>query len=346
MRQAVMTAPRRIEFREVPVPVPGRDQVRIRVRRIGICGSDLHVFHGKHPFVTYPVIQGHEFAGEVDAIGEGVTGVALGDKVTATPQEVCGACPPCRRGQSNVCERLKVRGFQAPGCAQEFFVTEADKLIPLPGSFSFEQGACVEPVAVAAHATLRAGPLDGQNVVVAGAGPIGNGIAQACRCRGAAVVLITDRSEDRLGVARQVGIQITCNITREPLSRAVKRAFGPDGFHVAFEAAGSEASLATLVEEIGKGGTVVAVGVHGTPPRVDMSAVCEHELDLRGSMMYCHEDWRQAVEWIASNRIVTEPLVSRHFPLTDYAEAYGFIEREGERCLKVMIDADTRREES
>jgi len=101
MRQAVMTAPREIEFRDVDVPVPGEGQVQIRVQRIGVCGSDIHVFHGKHPFVAYPLIQGHEYAGVIEAVGDGVDGVAVGDKVTATPQEVCGACSPCRRGQYN-----------------------------------------------------------------------------------------------------------------------------------------------------------------------------------------------------------------------------------------------------
>ena len=132
MRQAVMTSPGSIEFGNTDDPVARQGQVRIKVQRIGVCGSDIHVFHGKHPFVTYPLVQGHEFAGVIDAVGEGVEDITLGDKVTATPQEVCGKCGPCVKGQYNACEELKVRGFQAPGCAQDFFVTEADKIINLP----------------------------------------------------------------------------------------------------------------------------------------------------------------------------------------------------------------------
>jgi len=338
MRQAVMTAPREIEFRDVDVPVPGEGQVQIRVQRIGVCGSDIHVFHGKHPFVTYPLIQGHEYAGVIEAVGDGVDGVAVGDKVTATPQEVCGACSPCRRGQYNACEELKVRGFQGPGCAQDLFVTEAEKVVMLPDDFVPEQGAFVEPVAVAAHSTGRAGELAGKNVVVSGAGTIGNFVAQACRSRGAAKVLITDLSDFRLDVARQVGIPATCNVGKEPLAEAVKREFGPDGFDVAVEVAGAEASLSSLVAGIGKGGTVLIVGVYGEKPQVDMSVVCEHELAMMGSMMYRHEDWEQAVKWIASGDVRTEPLVSRHFPFEAYPEAYAFIEKEGERSMKVMID--------
>ena len=338
MRQAVMNAPGEIAFQDAQAPVPGKGQVRIRVQRIGVCGSDIHVFHGKHPFVTYPLIQGHEYAGVIESIGEDVDGVTVGDKVTATPQEVCGACAPCRRGQYNACEELKVRGFQAPGCAQDLFVTEADKIVMLPADFAPEQGAFVEPVAVAAHSTGRAGDLNGKNVVVAGAGTIGNFVAQACKCRGAAKVLITDISDFRLDVARQVGVGATCNVTGVPLGEAAAREFGSQGFDVAVEVSGAEASLSSLVAEIGKGGTLLIVGVYGEKPRVDMSVVCEHELAVMGSMMYRHEDWEQAVRWIASGEVKTESLVSKHFPFEQYAEAYAFIEAEGERSMKVMID--------
>jgi len=338
MRQAVMQAPGEIVLRDRDEPVPGKGQVRIRVQRIGVCGSDIHVFHGKHPFVTYPLIQGHEYAGEIESIGEGVQGIAVGDKVTATPQEVCGVCPPCRRGQYNACEELKVRGFQAPGCAQDLFVTEADKIVKLPADFAPEHGAFVEPVAVAAHSTGRAGEVVGRNVVVSGAGTIGNVVAQACKARGAAQVLIADISDFRLDVARQVGLEATCNVAKEPLAQAAKRVFGSDGFDLAVEVAGVEPSLASLVAEMGKGGTLLIVGVYGEKPRVDMSVVCEHELDLKGSMMYRHEDWEQAVKWIASGAVKTEPLVSKHFPFEQFAQAYEYIEHQGERSMKVMID--------
>lgn len=338
MRQAVMTAPGKIAFREADVPLPGENQVRIRVQRIGVCGSDIHVFHGKHPFVTYPLIQGHEYAGVIESVGPGVEGVSIGDKVTATPQEVCGSCSPCRRGQYNACESLKVRGFQAPGSAQDLFVTEVDKLVTLPADFTPDQGAFVEPVAVAAHSTARAGDLRGKNVVVAGAGTIGNVVAQGCLSRGAAKVLITDISDFRLDVAKQVGISATCNVSQEPLSKAAERVFGPDGYDVAMEVSGVEASLTSLVAGIGKGGTLLIVGVYGDKPQVDMSVICEHELTVMGSMMYRHEDWEQAVKWIASGDVKTEPLISKHFPFEQFQEAYAFIDKEYDRSLKVMID--------
>ncbi len=335
-----MSKPGKIEFDQAQVPVPAAGQVQIRVERIGVCGSDIHVFHGKHPFVSYPLIQGHEFAGVVEAVGDGVDGICVGDKVTATPQEVCGKCPPCRRGQYNACEVLKVRGFQAPGCAQDLFVTEADKIVKLPDVFLPEQGVFVEPVAVAAHSTGQIGDLKGKNVVVSGAGTIGNFVAQACKCRGAAKVLITDISDYRLDIAKKVGIDAVCNVKNESLADAVEKEFGADGFDVGVEVAGVESSLSSLVAEVGKGGTVLIVGVYEDVPKVDMSVVCEHELTMKGSMMYRHEDWDQAVEWIASGELKTAPLDSKHFSFEDYLSAYQFIKDEGDKVMKVMIDLD------
>jgi L-iditol 2-dehydrogenase/threonine 3-dehydrogenase len=289
--------------------------------------------------VSYPLVQGHEYVGVIDAVGEGVDDIRIGDKVTATPQEVCGVCPPCRRGQYNACEVLKVRGFQAPGCAQDYFVTEADKIIVLPADLVPEQGAFVEPVAVAVHSTGQAGgDLTGKNVVVSGAGTIGNLVAQAMKCRGAKKVLIADVSDYRLDVARQVGIDAVCNVKHEPLADAVKREFGDDGFDLGAEVAGVEASLSALVSAIGKGGTILSIGVFENPPAVDMSVVCEHELTVKGSMMYRHEDFEQAVKWIASGDVKVDPLVSCHFDFTEYPAAYAFIDAEGEKAMKVMID--------
>jgi 2-desacetyl-2-hydroxyethyl bacteriochlorophyllide A dehydrogenase len=338
MRQAVMTEPGKIEFRNVKAPVPGAGQVLLRIHRIGICGSDMHVYHGKHPFTPYPVVQGHEFSAVVDAVGPDVKNVRVGTKVTATPQEVCGKCRPCLQGRYNVCEKLKVRGFQAPGVGQDWFVTEADKLVPLPDRMSHDQGAFVEPVSVAVHSTGRAGDLGGRNVVVAGAGPIGNLAAQACRIRGAKRVLITDVSDYRLQVAREVGIDAVSNIREESLADAVARAFGGDGFDVAMDAAGVEASISGLISHIDKGGRIVVLAVFSKPPAVDMSVLCEHELTVCGTMMYRHEDYDQAVKWIADGSIKLSPLMSKHFPFEQFLDAYQYIDAEGERTMKVIMD--------
>lgn len=338
MRQTIMTEPGVIELREADKPVPGPGQVLLRVKRIGVCGTDIHVWHGKHPFTPYPVVQGHEFSAEVEAVGEGVTRVKLGQHATAWPQETCGKCNPCRRGDYHICDKLKVRGFQAPGCAQDFFLTEEEKVVVFPESLTFDQGALIEPAAVAAHSTNRARDLKGRNVAVFGAGTIGNLVAQAARCRGAAKVLITDLSDFRLEKAKEAGVDFVCNPAREKVGEVCRQAFGDSGFDVAFEAVGAEAALDDAVQNIQKGGDIVVLGVFGDRPRVDMSVVGDREISLIGTLMYQQADYEQAVDWIASGQMVTEPLVTAHFTMEQYEEAYRFIEAQGDKTLKVVID--------
>jgi len=338
MRQATMIEPGKITYQDVPAPAIGPGEILLRVKRIGVCGTDVHVNHGRHPFTPYPVIQGHEFSAIVEAVGAGVTKVKPGDKATARPQRVCGKCGPCRRGDYHICDSLKVEGFQAPGVARDLFVTVEERIVPLPASFTFEQGALVEPVSVAVHSTLRARDLKGRNVVVVGAGPIGNLVAQLARCRGAKKVLITDLSDFRLEIARKCKIDATSNPKAEPLAQAAKAAFGEEGFDVAFEAVGNEAALASAIDAINKGGDLVVLGVFGENPRVNMSVVGDRELSLIGTLMYKHEDYLEAVRLIAEGKVITEPLVTGHFPFEKYKDAYNFIDAQGDKSLKVMID--------
>jgi L-iditol 2-dehydrogenase len=337
MKQAIMTAPGQIEIHEAAVPAPGPGEVLLRIQRIGVCGSDIHVYHGKHPYTGYPVVQGHEFSAVLESVGEGVTGLPPGTKVTSMPQIVCGECAPCRRGDYHICDKLKVQGFQAPGCAQELWVTAADKIVPLPDTFTFEQGALVEPVSVAVHAVARAGRLAGRRGAVLGAGPIGNLVAQAARCEGARV-LITDLSDYRLDIARQCGLAATSNAKEETLAQASERVFGKDGFDVAFECVGVEATITAAIETIQKGGTLLVVGVFGDKPRVNLGLVQDRELNIHGTLMYQSQDYKRAVELIASGGIITEPLISKHFAMDDYLQAYRFIDQQGDKTMKVFID--------
>ena len=333
-----MTEPGKIEFRDVPLPAPGPDEILLEIKHIGICGSDIHVYHGKHPFTSYPVVQGHEYCGIVAQVGKNVKKIKNGSLATARPQLVCGECGPCRRGDYNVCESLRVQGFQAPGCAQEAFLVPIDRIVPVADSVTLEQAALIEPTAVGAHSTAREGDLKGKNVVVLGAGTIGNLIAQVTRSHGANKILITDLSDYRLEIARQCGIENTSNANKEKLKDAVQMVFGDEGFQVAFEAAGAQNTLTGAIENIEKGGTIVVVGVFEEKPRVDMAVVGEHEISLIGTMMYKHKDYLEAAELIASGKVITEPLITRHFPFEQYLDAYRFIDQQGDKVMKVMID--------
>lgn len=341
MRQAVMVSPGKIEFGDVDRPRCLPDQALVRIRRIGICGSDVHVYHGTHPFTGYPVIQGHEFSGEVIEVGSAVENAELsvGRKVTCETQVTCGRCRPCRTGRYHVCDELRVRGFQTPGVAQEVAALPADKLIPLPERFSFDEGALMEPAAVGVHATARAGIDTGAVVVVVGAGPIGMMVALAAKARGASRVLVSELSEARRRMVEQLGIDEVVDPREEPLGQAVRNRLGeaPD---VIIECVGTQASLSAVFEAAGKGIRLVAVGVYPEQPRVDMARVVEWELDLVGSMMYRREDWLQAVRWVDEGRMNVAPLVTHHYPFADYLAAYRWLDDHADQAMKVMIDVD------
>lgn len=338
MRQAVMTSPGVIEFREIPRPGDlSEREVLLKIERIGVCGSDIHVFHGEHPATPYPVVQGHEYSAMVEAVGASVTGIKPGMKATAWPQQVCGECGPCLRGQYNTCMELKVEGFQAPGVAQDYFVVSEERIIPIPDSMTLDQGALVEPAAVGAHSTSRTTGIEGKNVVVSGAGTIGNLVAQFARARGAAKVLITDINNYKLEKARECGIEGVLNVAEASFEEGARSFFGKEGFQVGFEAAGVQASLDALMAHVEKGGDIVILGVYSENPTINMYFLGEHELNVFGSMMYRKEDYEEAVMMIDAGKIITAPLITRYFDFDKYTEAYHYIEKQGDQSMKVMI---------
>jgi 2-desacetyl-2-hydroxyethyl bacteriochlorophyllide A dehydrogenase len=341
MKQAVLQRPGLVEIRDVPLPREIKaNEILLKIHRVGVCGSDVHMYYGKHPFAnTYPMVQGHEYGGEVIAVGKDVILLKPGMKATARPHLVCGHCPACLRGQYNVCQNLKVEGCAGPeGAAQEYFIIPEDRAVVIPDKLSYEQAAMIEPIAVGAHATKRAGDLTGKNVVVTGAGTIGNLVAQFAVARGAKKVMITDLVDHKLEIARECGISATANLKKEPFGDAVKRVFGDEGFQVAFEAVGVQSALTELIAGVENGGTVIIIGVYVQNPVVNMGFLGEHELNVLGSMMYRHEDYLEAVDWVSQGRIKTSPLITHYFSLDEYHDAYKFIESNADQAIKVMIE--------
>jgi 2-desacetyl-2-hydroxyethyl bacteriochlorophyllide A dehydrogenase len=289
------------------------------------------------------VVQGHEYSAVVVACGSKVTVCKPGDNITARPQLVCGKCNPCKRGQYNVCEHLRVQAFQADGCAQDYFVIDDDRVLKLPEGMSLDFGAMIEPAAVGAHASNRT-DVKGKNVVVSGAGTIGNLVAQFCKARGAKRVLITDVSDLRLAKARECGITDTLNITQRPLKEVAKELFGDEGYQVGFEVAGVESSIRSLMETIEKGSDIVVVAVFAKDPALSMFHLGEHELRLIGSMMYRHEDYQTAVDFVSKGIVNLKPLISNRFAFEQYDDAYKFIDTHRETSMKVIVDLEQKPE--
>ncbi len=335
-----MTEPGKIEFREVNVPEPGENQVQLKIKKIGVCGSDVHVNHGKHPYTSYPVVQGHEVSAEVTKLGPGVKEYQEGDRVTVQPQVVCGSCFPCQNGMYHVCEELKVMGFQTTGMASDYFVVDADRLTRLPEGLSHDEGAMVEPLAVAVHAVRRVRELGGKNVLVIGGGPIGNLVAQTAKAFGAGEVAVSELSAVRLNMAEEVGLK-TINSKEEDLKDGITRHFGDRKADVIFECVGSSYTVAQAIEMARKGSTVVVVGVVSALTEVNMGFVQDHELTVMGTAMYQSGDFDNAVELIQAGKVQLTPLITDHVSFEAYEDAYALIDNEKDRVMKVIIDMET-----
>lgn len=341
MLQQVMTSPGEITFREMETPVPAAGEVLVKIERIGVCGSDIHVWHGKHPFTSYPVTQGHEVSGEIAALGDGVTGLSVGQKVTIQPQVVCGECYPCRHGKYNLCESLKVMGFQTTGVASEYFAVDAKKVTPLPDSMSFDEGAMIEPLAVAVHAVRKFGDMQGIRVAVLGAGPIGILVAQAAKGMGAESVLISDISDVRLAKAKECGVDFCVNTKNVNFGAALVEAFGPDKADVIYDCAGNDITMGQAIQYARKGSTIILVAVFSDLAKIDLAVLNDHELDLNTTMMYRNEDYLDAIELVRTEKVHLKPLISKHFAFRDYAEAYRYIDENRESTMKVLIDVQS-----
>jgi len=284
------------------------------------------VLAGHHPFVSYPVLPGHEIAAEVVAVGADADAAWIGARVALEPSLACGTCRHCRAGRYNICEHLRVMGFQAPGGMADAFLAPLDRLHRLPDALSATAGALVEPVAVATHAIRLAeegaAPLEGRNVAVIGAGTIGILCAQVARAAGATVT-VADLDAARREMAGGFGFSAASSL-------------GEDGFDVVFECVGVEGALRGAIDASRKGATVMVVGVYGSDPKIQAALIQDWELRLQGSLMYTAEDYEEAIRLLADGSIDAERMVTSEHPLADVGRAFE-IAAAGGASLKVLL---------
>ncbi len=333
----------KFEFLDVAIPEPGADEVVIQMKRIGICGSDIQIYHGKHKYMTFPVVQGHEGAGIVTKVGTNVKKFKIGDNVTVQPQIFCGKCFPCESGNFNVCENLKVYGVHADGFAAEYFAVDESKVLLLPEQMDFDQGALVEPVAVAVHAAKKGGDIKGANVVVMGAGPIGNLTAQAAKALGAGKVMITDINSKRLDLAKSHGIDFAVNTMEKPLKEAINEYFGSRKADVIIDCAAVKASITEAISSARPSSKVVIVGNFKEPVEIELPMLQRREVDLIGVMMYIREDFEDAIKFMSDGSIKTDGLISDYFNVKEFSKAYEYIDNNSRDVMKVMIKIDKGR---
>ena len=339
MRQVILREPKKFENLEAPRPVCGENEILIKVGAVGICGSDIHAYHGEHPFISCPIVLGHETAGEVAEIGAKVTNHKIGDLVVLRPQLVCGECLQCLDGRYNICNSLKVLGCQEAGGSCDYYAADAGLFYKLPDGVDCKTGTLIEPLAVGIHAAKRGlpGGYAGKRALVIGAGTIGNVTAQSARALGAADVIITDVSEFKLEIARKCGIANAVNTANTNLAKYVGEKFGPDGADVIFECTATEAGTNQPLDIGRKGIPIVIVGVYGRPVNANMANVQDREYTLVGTLMYLHEDYLDAIRFLREGKVDLKSLITNEFPLDKTAEAYQYIEANKDKVQKVII---------
>jgi 2-desacetyl-2-hydroxyethyl bacteriochlorophyllide A dehydrogenase len=314
---------------------PAEDEVEIAVAYTGICGTDLHIFHGAMDTrVTVPAVLGHEMSGTISALGGAVEGWAVGDPVTVMPLDWCGRCPACLAGNSHVCHNLDFLGIDSPGSMQGRWTVPARTLVALPPHMSLEAAALAEPAAVAVHDVRRAGLLPGERALVVGGGPIGLLIALVARA-GGADVLVLEPSPERRALAEGMGLR-TFDPTAGDVTSAVEEWTDGAGVPVGFEVSGAVAGLATAVGSMAVRGRLVVVAIHATPPPVDLFRMFWRELTLIGARVYERSDFEEAVRLLAGGDVPAGALITRVDPLADVASAFAALEA-GE-AMKLLID--------
>jgi len=339
MRQANLIENGKVILQEAEKPTPSAGQVLIKVKYVGICGSDIHAYHGAHPYVSAPIVLGHEMSGEIVELGENVSSLAVGDRVTIMPQVFCGECEACVSGRYNICHTLEVIGCQTTGASSDYFAVDASLVKKMPPTMPYDVIATIEPAAVGVHAVRRT-DIKGKNVVVLGAGTIGNLTAQAALAEGAKAVLISDLSDYRLNLAKECGIEHTVNTTKEDLVEAMKKAFDGNTGDVFFECVGIGATVEQAIQHSKKGHDIVIVGVFGKRAEVDFGLVQDRELRLIGTLMYLEEDYDSTLDYMVAGKIRTDKLISYTFPLESFDEAFHYIDENKETAMKVLIRID------
>jgi len=335
LKAAYYEGHRRVRVGECKPVDPAPGQVQIKVSHCGICGSDLHMFHGAmdHRFQV-PHVFGHEMSGTVHAVGEGVKGFAPGDHVTVRPLDPCGICPACRAGYSHVCQRLKFIGFDAPGALQTLWTVPAHTLHRLPESLPLEKAALIEPMAVACHDVRLAEVKSGEYAVIQGGGPIGILIALVARHAGARVTLM-EVNPFRLNLARELGFD-TLNPKEVDPVKYVNDQTETAGADVVFEVSGSAAGAETMTQLARVRGRIVLVAIFSAAPEVDLFRFFWRELRLWGARVYEPQDFEQAIALTASGVLPLDRLISEVSPLESVQSALERLESGGE-VMKILI---------
>ena len=332
MRALSLDAPGKIRMVSLSDPgVPGPTEALIRIRQVGVCGTDYHAFHGNQPFFTYPRILGHELGIEIVAVGTDVHHLVEGDHCAVRPYLSCGVCPACLRGKPNCCVYLQVFGVHVDGGLRELAVLPAAYLHPA-STLTFEHLALVEPLAIGAHAVAGAGISKEERVLVVGVGPIGLAVTQFALLTGARVT-VTDISEQRLAFCQSLWPMVTCIDGSQPVVEALERLVGDDFPTVIFDATGNPQSMQAAFTYVGYGGRVIFVGLSQGNITFSDPLFHSREVTLLASRNALAADFDHIIAALQADELNLAPWITHRATLETATEA--FLEWSGANSLMI-----------
>lgn len=340
MKAIVWRAVDEIVLEDYPEPERG-DEIIVKVRFTGICGSDITIKSGKHPRARTPLVLGHEFMGTISYVPERHgKQFSVGQRVVVNPLVSCKICRPCRAGDEHVCEKLQLLGVERnPGAFAEYVsVPQAERIHPLPDSVSDEEGALVEPLAVAVHAVKTAGLAGGETVAILGAGPIGLLVAQVAAAAGAGKLFISETDDERLKMAARLNGAIIDVKKSDPVDE-IKKGTGGYGADIVFDAAGVPDSAAQVIPLAGIKGKIIMVAIHKKPAEVAFRDLAYKELTIMGTRIYAKGDFEDAISLLAGGRVGVKPLVTHVFSMKEALMAFEVVQH-GKGACKVLIRQD------
>ena len=338
---AYVTKPGKIEFREHALPEVGEKDVKIKVKVVAICGSDLHIFKGKHPSAPLPVPVGHEISGEVEEIGSKVTRFKPGDRVAVEPVIACGKCFFCQRGQYHLCTQISFQYRQGQGGFTPYFIASEKWLHCLPENINYTEGALLEPLAVATHAVQKSHPNIGQSSAVFGAGAIGLLVTQLIKLAGGSEIIVVDVNKTRLETALELGATTVLNNRDCNALAEILKLTDQLGVDIAYEAVGLEITLIQALNALRKGGLAVLLGIFEQAKiQLPVNLFVQKEITLAGSQGY-NWDFQTAQRLLKLKQVNLERLVTHRFPLTQLQQAFETLSEPDHQAIKVAITIDT-----
>ena len=335
MKAIIYKCPHTLEYSDVVKPSISENDVLIKIKSVGICGTDIHIYNGGMDLPT-PLIMGHEFSGEVESVGDNVKNIKSGDRVVGEHVVFCGKCRYCIEGKPNLCVNAKVIGLDLPGALAEYIAIPKELVYKIPENISYEEAALIEPLTIALYAIKDAGVLLDKNIVVIGQGPIGLLIDQAIKSSGGNVIGI-ESQEHRLNFAKDNGwINFGINSSKENVNDVIKKEF-PLGVDIVFEAVGKEATAKLALDISAKSGRVFLLGVFEQLSTLNLMMIVKKELYVHGSWT-CAFTFPEAIDLVAEKKIDLKSMITHRYMAIDAIKAFEEASKYTDNRIKTVIN--------